>query len=48
VHYSVGFDLDDRAKVAIAQVAECDWHHVWDRTGTRARSTASTAPEWSS
>jgi Transposase DDE domain group 1 len=33
VHYSVGFDLDDRAKTAIGLVTEDDWQHVWDRGG---------------
>ena len=34
VHYSVGFDLDHRARAAIAQVHDDDWQHVWDRDGT--------------
>ena len=33
VHYSVGFDLDHRARAAIGQVHEDDWQHVWDRDG---------------
>ena len=33
VHYSVGFDLDHRARTAIAQVKHDDWQHVWDRDG---------------
>jgi hypothetical protein len=33
VHYSVGFDLDARARAAIAHVQEGDWQHVWDRDG---------------
>jgi len=33
VHYSVGFDLDHRARTAIALVHEDDWQHVWDRDG---------------
>ncbi len=33
VHYSVGFDLDHRARAAIGQVTETDWQHVWDRDG---------------
>jgi hypothetical protein len=34
VHYSVGFDLDHRARAAIGHVRERDWQHVWDRDGT--------------
>jgi hypothetical protein len=34
VHYSVGFDLDHRARTAIGLVDEDDWQHVWDRDGT--------------
>jgi hypothetical protein len=37
VHYSVGFDLDDRARTAIGLMAETDWQHVWDRDGTPRR-----------
>jgi hypothetical protein len=33
VHYSVGFDLDHRARAAIGQLGETDWQHVWDRDG---------------
>lgn len=33
VHYSVGFDLDARARSAIAKVPETMWEHVWDRDG---------------
>jgi hypothetical protein len=33
VHYSVGFDLDVRARTAIGKVAESDWQHVSDRDG---------------
>ena len=33
VHYSVGFDLDQRARTAIGEIAESDWQHVWDRDG---------------
>jgi hypothetical protein len=33
VHYSVGFDLDHRARTAIALVHDDDWQHVWDRDG---------------
>jgi len=33
VHYSVGFDLDTRARTAIGQLRESDWQHVWDRDG---------------
>ena len=33
VHYSVGFDLDARARAAISLVHERDWQHVWDRDG---------------
>jgi hypothetical protein len=33
VHYSVGFDLDHRARAAITLVHERDWQHVWDRDG---------------
>ena len=33
VHYSVGFDLDARARTAIGHVKEADWQHVWDRDG---------------
>jgi hypothetical protein len=32
-HYSVGFDLDHRARAAIGHVRERDWQHVWDRDG---------------
>jgi hypothetical protein len=33
VHYSVGFDLDARARTAIGKAAESDWQHVSDRDG---------------
>lgn len=33
VHYSVGFDLDQRARTAITKVPEKMWEHVWDRDG---------------
>jgi hypothetical protein len=33
VHYSVGFDLDERARTAISQIHEKDWQHVWNREG---------------
>jgi hypothetical protein len=33
VHYSVGFDLDARARTAITTVPEKMWEHVWDRHG---------------
>ena len=33
VHYSVGFDLDHRARTAIGRIRETDWQHVWDRDG---------------
>jgi Transposase DDE domain group 1 len=33
VHYSVGFDLDDRARAALSLVTEDDWQHVWNRAG---------------
>jgi hypothetical protein len=33
VHYSVGFDLDHRARTAIGQIRERDWQHVWNREG---------------
>ena len=33
VHYSVGFDLDHRARTAIGLVHEQDWQHVWNREG---------------
>jgi len=33
VHYSVGFDLDHRARAAIGRLRETDWQHVWDRDG---------------
>jgi hypothetical protein len=33
VHYSVGFDLDARARAAIGKVSETVWEHVWDRDG---------------
>ena len=33
VHYSVGFDLDHRARSAVALVHEQDLQHVWDRDG---------------
>jgi len=33
VHYSVGFDLDARARAAIGHVRESDWQQVWDREG---------------
>lgn len=37
VHYSVGFDLDYRARTAIGHVRERDWQHVWDRDGRPRR-----------
>ena len=33
VHYSVGFDLDERVRTAIGRLAESDRQHVWDRDG---------------
>ena len=33
VHYSVGFDLDERARTAIGKVSGRDWQHVSDRDG---------------
>jgi hypothetical protein len=33
VHYSVGFDLDHRARAAIGHVREDDWQQVWNRDG---------------
>ncbi|MCA1671377.1 MAG: IS1380 family transposase [Actinobacteria bacterium] len=33
VHYSVGFDLDERARTAIAPVPEGAWQAVWDTDG---------------
>lgn len=33
VHYSVGFDLDHRARTAIGGIHDDDWQHVWDRDG---------------
>jgi Transposase DDE domain group 1 len=33
VHYSVGFDLDARARTAITKVPAKMWEHVWDRYG---------------
>jgi hypothetical protein len=33
VHYSVGFDLDERARTAIGKVSGRDWQHVTDRDG---------------
>jgi len=33
VHYSVGFDLDHRARTAIAKIPEKVWEHVCDRDG---------------
>jgi hypothetical protein len=33
VHYSVGCDLDARARTAIAKVPETMWVHVWGRDG---------------
>ena len=33
VHYSVGFDLDERARTAIGKLREPDWQHVSDRDG---------------
>jgi hypothetical protein len=33
VHYSVGFDLDARARTAIGKVPAKMWEHVWDRYG---------------
>jgi hypothetical protein len=29
VHYSVGFDLDHRARAAIGRLRETDWQHVF-------------------
>ena len=29
VHYSVGFDLDARARTAISELRETDWQHVF-------------------
>ena len=34
VHYSVGFDLDERARTAIPQVPQCVWQAVWDTDGS--------------
>jgi hypothetical protein len=34
VRYSVGFDLDERARTAIGQVPEAAWRHVIDHDGT--------------
>jgi hypothetical protein len=34
VHYSVGFDLDQRARTAIGQLDEADWDRVLDHRGT--------------
>jgi hypothetical protein len=33
VHYSVGFDLDERARTAITKIPERVWEQVWDRDG---------------
>ena len=33
VHYSIGFDLDARARTAIGQVREADWEPVLDTRG---------------
>ena len=33
VHYSVGFDLDHRARTAIGQLPSRDWDHVLDHRG---------------
>jgi DDE family transposase len=33
VHYSIGFDLDQRARTAIGQLAEDDWDQVLDHEG---------------
>jgi hypothetical protein len=33
VHYSVGFDLDHRGRVAISQLSERDWDQVLDHRG---------------
>jgi hypothetical protein len=33
VHYSVGFDLDTRARAALGKVSQSDWQHVSDRDG---------------
>lgn len=33
VHYSSGFDLDERVRTGIGQVHPEDWQHVWDRDG---------------
>ena len=45
-HYSVGFDLDERARTAITLVNESDWQHVWDREGVPRPSRARTAQGW--
>jgi len=45
VHYSVGFDLDARARTAIAKLPETMWEHVWVRDGNPATATT---PAWSS
>lgn len=34
VRYSVGFDLDERARTAIGQVPELAWQHVLDHHGS--------------
>jgi hypothetical protein len=33
VHYSVGFDLDTRARTAIGLIPDSAWQHVWNREG---------------
>ncbi len=45
VHYSVGFDLDTRARTAIGKVPDT----MWDTSGTATEHPAtSTPPGWSS
>ena len=48
VHYSVGFDLDHRARTAIALVHDATGSTCGTATASPATSTASTAPGWSS
>jgi hypothetical protein len=43
VHYSVGFDLDARARAAIAKVTGSDWQHVSDRAARRAAAVVKPA-----
>lgn len=33
VHYSCGFDVDERVRTAIGHVGNDTWQHVWDRDG---------------